>query len=69
MKGVYIVGASGSIGTQTLDVIREYSNEFKVIGLSLGHDLEKARIIVEEFKPEIICLRKKEEVKVFLNIE
>ena len=61
MKGVYIVGASGSIGTQTLDVIREYSNEFKVIGLSLGHDLEKARAIVEEFKPEIICLRKKED--------
>ena len=53
MKGVYIVGASGSIGTQALDVIREYKNEFKVIGLSLGRDLVKARQIVEEFKPEI----------------
>ncbi len=62
MKGVYIVGASGSIGTQTLDVIREYNNEFKVIGLSLGHDLVKAKQIIEEFKPEIICLRKKEDI-------
>ena len=61
MKGVYIVGASGSIGTQALDVIREYSHEFKVIGLSLGHDLVKAKQIVEEFKPEIICLREKKE--------
>ena len=61
MKGVYIVGASGSIGTQTLDVIREYHNEFKVVGLSLGRDLIKAKQIIEEFKPEIICLREKAE--------
>ena len=62
MKGVYIVGASGSIGTQTLDVIREYHNEFKVVGLSLGRDLIKAKQIIEEFKPEIICLREKKEL-------
>ncbi len=67
MKGVYIVGASGSIGTQALDVIREYKNEFKVIGLSLGRDLVKARQIVEEFKPEIICLREKVDFKLSYN--
>ena len=55
MKGVYIVGASGSIGTQTIDIVREYSNEFKIIGLSVGHDLVKAKQIIEEFKPEIVC--------------
>ncbi len=63
MKGVYIVGASGSIGTQTLDVIRENSHLFKVIGLSLGRDLAKAKEIIEEFKPEIICLREKKEIE------
>ena len=67
MKGVYIVGASGSIGTQALDVIREYQNEFKVIGLSLGRDLIKAKQIVEEFKPEIICLREKVDFKLSYN--
>ena len=67
MKGVYIVGASGSIGTQTLDVIREYKNEFKIVGLSLGRDLIKAKEIIEEFKPEIICLREKKDIKLSYN--
>jgi len=67
MKGVYIVGASGSIGTQTLDVIRENSHLFKVIGLSLGRDLAKAKEIIEEFKPEIICLREKKEIELSYN--
>ena len=67
MKGVYIVGASGSIGTQTIDIVREYSNEFKIIGLSVGHDLVKAKQIIEEFKPEIVCLRKKEDISLSYN--
>ena len=62
MRDVYIVGAQGSIGLQSLDVIREYNNEFKVIGLSLGRDLSKAKEIIEEFKPEIICLREKQNI-------
>lgn len=67
MKDVYIVGAQGSIGTQALDVIREYNNEFKIVGLSLGRDLEKAKEIIEEFKPEIICLREKKNIELSYN--
>ncbi len=63
MKYVYLVGASGSIGTQTLDVIKQNINDFKVVGMSLGHDLELAQKLVEEFKPEIICLREKKDIK------
>lgn len=58
MRYLYIVGACGSIGTQTLDVIRN-DNDIKVIGLSLGSNLSLASKIVNEFKPEIICLREK----------
>lgn len=60
MKNLYILGSCGSIGTQTLDIVRLYPNEFKVIGMSLGSNLELARELVEEFKPEIICYRKEE---------
>ena len=67
MRDVYIVGAQGSIGLQSLDVIREYNNEFKVIGLSLGRDLSKAKKIIEEFKPEIICLREKQNIDLSYN--
>ena len=57
MRYLYIVGASGSIGRQTLDIVRSNPNEFKVIGLSLGRDLKLAKELIEEFKPEIVCFR------------
>lgn len=57
MRYLYIVGALGSIGMQTLDIVRENPNEFKVIGLSVGRNLELAKKIIEEFKPEIVCYR------------
>ena len=50
MKELIILGASGSIGSQTLDIVREFSDKFRVIGLSVGRDLEKARKIIEELK-------------------
>ena len=62
MKNLYIVGASGSIGTQTLDIVRNNKNEFRVIGMSVGHDLDLAKKLILEFKPEIVCFRKKEDI-------
>ena len=60
MKNLYILGSCGSIGTQTLDIVRNNPNEFRVIGMSLGSNLKLAEELVEEFKPEIICFRKEE---------
>lgn len=57
MRYLYIVGALGSIGMQTLDIVRENPEEFKVIGLSVGRNLELAKKVIEEFKPEIVCYR------------
>ena len=65
MKHLYIAGACGSIGTQTLDIARTYKNEFKVIGISVGSNLAKAYDIIEEFKPEIVIFRKKEDIRQF----
>lgn len=62
MKHLYIMGACGSIGTQTLDIVRDNPNEFKVVGMSVGSNLELAKKLVEEFKPEIVCFRKKEHI-------
>lgn len=60
MKNLYIVGACGSIGTQTLDIIRQNPEEFRVIGMSVGSNLSIAERLIEEFKPEIICFRRRE---------
>lgn len=67
MKYLYIAGACGSIGTQTLDVVRQNKDEFKVIGMSLGRDLNKAIPLVEEFRPEVIVLREKKNIELSYN--
>lgn len=66
MKELIILGACGSIGTQTLDIVREFNDEFCVLGLSVGSDLEKAKKIIEEFKPKMVVTKTKED-KEYLN--
>ena len=66
MKELIILGASGSIGTQTLDIVREFGNEFRVLGCSVGSDLEKAKKIIEEFKPKMVVTKTKED-KIYLS--
>lgn len=62
MKNIYLLGACGSIGTQALDIIRDNKNEFKLIGMSVGSNLELAKKLILDFKPEIVCFRKKEHI-------
>lgn len=50
MKKVLLLGASGSIGSQTLDIIRQYPDEFELVGFSVGKNLAKAKEILNEFK-------------------
>lgn len=50
MKKVLLLGASGSIGSQTLDIIRQYPNEFELVGFSVGKNLARAKEILNEFK-------------------
>jgi len=51
MKNVCILGSTGSIGTQTLEIIRNHPDEFKVVGLTCGHNIELFKKQIEEFKP------------------
>ena len=52
MKNLYILGSTGSIGTQTLDIVRNQKEDFKVIGMSVGSsNLELGYQLIEEFKP------------------
>ena len=63
MKNLYIVGATGSIGTQTLDIVRNNKDEFKVIGMSVGSsNLELAYKLINEFKPEVLSFRNKKDI-------
>ena len=68
MKELILLGASGSIGTQTLDIVREFNDTFQVLGLSVGSDLEKAKKIIEEFKPKMVVTKTLEDLNELKNL-
>ncbi len=53
MKGLVVLGSTGSIGRQTLDIVRAFPNEFKVVGLAAGANLELLTAQIQEFKPRL----------------
>ncbi len=57
MKSISILGSTGSIGTQTLDIVREHPEQFKVIGLAAGSNITLLAEQIREFKPEIVAIR------------
>lgn len=60
MKKIAILGSTGKIGSQALEVIRSYPQEFEVIGLACGHLSEKFKEQVREFKPKITAVAEKD---------
>lgn len=75
-KKVVILGSTGSIGQQTLEVIRKYSNEFEVVGLSGWENTTFLKEQIKFFKPKIavvkneyIAKRLKKELNNLDNIE
>ena len=60
MKNICILGATGSIGIQTLDVIRKEKHKFKLIGVTANSNFEKLIAIIEEFKPRMAAVVEKE---------
>ncbi|MCL4498743.1 MAG: 1-deoxy-D-xylulose-5-phosphate reductoisomerase, partial [Chloroflexi bacterium] len=56
MKRLTVLGSSGSIGTQTLDVVRGHRDTFKIVGLSVKADIESLLIQIDEFKPEVVAV-------------
>ena len=55
MKRIVILGSTGSIGRQTLDIVRVFPDEFEVIGLAAGHNVELLAEQVKEFNPKHVC--------------
>jgi 1-deoxy-D-xylulose-5-phosphate reductoisomerase len=59
-KRVTILGSTGSIGTQALEVIREFKSQFEVIGLSAGKNFPLLEKQIEEFSPKMISISDEE---------
>ncbi|MBD2514280.1 1-deoxy-D-xylulose-5-phosphate reductoisomerase [Nostoc sp. FACHB-973] len=61
MKAITLVGSTGSIGTQTLDIVSQYPDQFRIVGLAAGSNVEMLAAQIRQFRPKIaaICLEDK----------
>lgn len=57
MMNVCLLGATGSIGSQTLDLINEFNKDYRLIAFSFGSNISKAIEIIEEFKPLLVSCK------------
>lgn len=57
MNNISILGVTGSIGTQALDVIRKQNKNIKLIGISANKSVDKVIDIIREFKPKYIAMK------------
>lgn len=58
MKNLILLGSTGSLGRQVLDVVRRKFSRFKVIGLCCGENVSLLKKQVEEFRPKVVCVGK-----------
>ena len=55
-KNLCILGSTGSIGTQTLDIVRAYPERYSVYALCAHRSVDKLVEQAREFKPEVVCI-------------
>lgn len=67
MKNISILGSTGSIGTQTLQVIRNHPADFKVIAISGNNNIDLLIDQINEFKPKYVAVYKEEKAKELKN--
>lgn len=62
MKKIAILGSTGSIGTQTLEVVRE-NNDLEVVALAAGSNIELLEKQIREFKPSYVAVWEEKKAK------
>ncbi len=63
MKKIAILGSTGSIGTQTLDIVRE-QKDIEVVALAAGSNITLLEQQIREFSPKLVCVFKEEAAEV-----
>src|SRR3989338_8996051 len=60
MKKLSILGSTGSIGTQTLEIVKNNPSEFRVAGLTTNNNIELLKKQIQEFKPIAVAVMDEE---------
>jgi 1-deoxy-D-xylulose-5-phosphate reductoisomerase len=56
VKAITLLGSTGSIGTQTLDIVEHNPDKFRIVGLAAGSNVEMLAQQVLKFRPEIVAI-------------
>jgi 1-deoxy-D-xylulose-5-phosphate reductoisomerase len=56
VKAITLLGSTGSIGTQTLDIVETNPDKFRIVGLAAGSNVELLAQQVRQFRPEIVAI-------------
>lgn len=67
MKNITVLGVTGSIGMQTVDVVKNHLDEFKITAMSAGFNIDKVEEILEIIDVEYICVVNKEDADYLQN--
>ncbi len=67
MKKISLLGATGSIGWQTYDILKEQRDAFQLVAFSSGKNLEKTREMIETLKPELVSVQLEEDALTLAN--
>lgn len=57
MKALSLLGSTGSIGTQTLDIVAQYPDQFRIVGMAAGRNVTLFAEQIRQFKPKIVALQ------------
>lgn len=66
-RKISILGSTGSIGTQALEVIEKIQDKFEIIALSGGSNIELLKQQAQKFKPKYICIGKETDEKINID--
>lgn len=61
MKNIAILGSTGSIGTQTLEVVSLHEDELNVTSLACGKNIDLLEKQIRRFKPNFVSVEKEED--------
>jgi 1-deoxy-D-xylulose-5-phosphate reductoisomerase len=57
VKALSLLGSTGSIGTQTLDIVAQYPDRFRIVGMAAGRNVELLAQQVRQFQPQIVAIQ------------
>ncbi|WP_446935660.1 1-deoxy-D-xylulose-5-phosphate reductoisomerase [Lysinibacillus fusiformis] len=61
MKKISLLGATGSIGWQTYDILKEQREAFQLVAFSSGKNIKKTREMIDNLKPELVSVQLEED--------